>query len=183
MKMFLKVFILAAVLLTVPGMVCAQPEPTREVDIFLKPGVDVGQFKTVGKEPSVSISPTYSWSVEKSDPFLRQRIREILENSLKKQGFVLVDPVEADLKVKVTISQWGRFRNTSDINLMEYLDLEFRAYAVASGDLILRATGKYSRVDPIEDSTVKLGEAYASILDEILASLRAKPVLPSEIVK
>ncbi len=179
MKIFLKVFLLAALLLTFPGMASAQPEPTIETDVFLKPGVDVSQFKTVGKDPSVSINPTYSWSVEKADPFLKQRIREILESSIKKQGFVFVDPVDADLRIKLMISQWGRFRNTNDINLMEYLDFEVRAYAVASGELILRATGKYSRVDPLEDSTVKINEACASLLEKILSSLRVKQEVPS----
>lgn len=183
MKEFLKVFLLAALLLTFSGIVSAQLAPTRETDVYLKPGVDVSQFRTVGKESPVSINPAYSWSVEKADPFLKQRIREILESSMKKQGFILVDPVDADLKIKVTISQWGRFRNTSDINLMEYLDLEVRAYAVASGELILRATGKYSRVDPLEDSTVRINEACASLLDEILSSLRAKKEVPSTTCK
>ena len=175
MKKLLQMFILAAFLLNCPEMALAQPEPLKQVEIYLMPGVDVSRFQTVGKDPSVSIQPAHSWSVDKDDPFLRRRIREILLNSLTRQGFVLVDTADANLTVKVTITQWGRFRNSNDQNLMEYLDLEFRAYDGTNAEMILRAKGKYSRVDPLEETAVKVNEAFASILDEILASLRAKP--------
>ena len=180
----LKIAMLAIFLLASAEMTAsAQPEPTKLVEVFLKPGIDAKQFKTMGDNPSVSIDPTASWSIDSSDPFLKLRIREVLVNSMKRQGFVLVDSSDADLKLKVKVTQWGRLRSSQDLNLMEYLDLEAKVIAVVSGDLILKATGKYSRIDPLENTPDKLNEACGSIMDEILASLRGKPEKPSEAAK
>ena len=153
------------------------------MEVFLKPGIDFRQFKSVGKDVSVSIQPAYFWSVEKSDSFLRQRIREIVGKSVKKQGFAIVEIADADLNLKVIITQWGRFQNSQFLNLMEYLNLEVRAYSGVTGDMLMRATGSYSRVDPLENSAEKLNEAFESIMDEILTSMRVKPETPAAVTQ
>ena len=179
MKKLLLGILFAAFILGCPGVVAAQPEPTRQVELYLKPGVDFRQFRSIAKDLSLSIQPATFWSVENADPFLRQRIREIAGRSIKKQGFDVVDATVADLTVKIIITQWGRFQNSKDLNLLEYLDMEVRAYSGVTGDLLMKTTGSYSRVDPLENSADKINEAFESIMDEALASMRVKPVTPA----
>lgn len=176
MKKYLILLALATLLVNAAeALVLAAPEPTKIVEVFLRPGIDLSQYKTMGTDPAVSIKPMMSWSVDSGDPFFRMRIKEGLENSMKRQGFLLAGPTDADLKLKVTIRQWGRLRNSQDLNLMEFVELEAKVYAAGSGELILRATGKYSRVDPLENTPDKMNEALGSLMDEILSSLRPKP--------
>ena len=176
MNRVLKTLVLAILMLSCAGMTAwAEPEPSRLVEVFLKPGVDFKQFKTMAASPSVSFKPDVSWSIDKDDPFYKLRIQSILEKSIKRQGFILADAVDADLKLKLSVRRWGRLRSTHDLNLMEYLDVEAKVYAVASGDMLMRATGKYERVDPLENTPDKMNAAFESRMDEILGSLRPKP--------
>lgn len=176
MDKLLKVCILAVLFVCCPGMsAMGQPEPAKLVEVFLKPGVDFKQFKSMGEKPSVSIKPAVSWSIDSTDPFLASRIQEILQKSMKNQGFVLVDTVDADLRLNVKVTQWGRLRSNQDLNLMEYLDFEAKVFAAASGEMILRATGKYSRIDPLEHTQDMMNESFESMMNEILSSLRGKP--------
>ena len=161
----------AAILLLGGGLASAQPEPVRQVEMVKKPGVDFHQLKSVGNEVSVSIQPTSDWAIDKSDPFLRQRIQELTLKAAKKQGWIPVDNVDADVKLSVKILEWGRLRNSGDQNLMEFVTLEFKAYSARAEGLILRGTGKYSRVDPTESGLEKVNEAYSSILEEFLSAL------------
>ena len=55
---------------------------------------------------------------------------------------------------------------------MEFFALECRAYSVASGEMIMRATARYSRVDPVEGSMEKMHEAFVSVMEEILLALK-----------
>ena len=175
MEKLFRVCILAVLFACCPEMsAMGQPEPTKLVEVFLKPGVDFKQFKSMGEKPSVSIKPAVSWSVDTADPFLESRIQETLQKSMKSQGFVLVDAVDADLRLNVKVTQWGRLKSNQDLNLMEYLDFEAKVYAVASGEMILRATGKYSRIDPLEHTQDMMKESFESMMNEILSSLRGK---------
>ena len=78
------------------------------------------------------------------------------------------------MKLKLTVKQWGRLRSSGDLNLMEYVTVEARVYAVASGELVLRATGKYNRIDPLDNTPDKMNEGFASLMNEMLAPLRPK---------
>ena len=152
----------------------AAPEPTRLVEVFRKPGVNYGGLKSIGNEVSVSIRPVGDSFFDPSDPFLRQRLAELALMAAKNQGWVAIDNPSADVRISVKLTEWGRFRNKQDQNLMEFFALEFRAYSVESGEMILRATARYSRVDPVEGSMEKMNEAFVSVMEEILAALKAK---------
>ena len=156
------------------GTALAAPEPTKLVEVFRKPGVNYGGFKSIGNEVSISIRPVGDSFFDPSDPFLRQRLAEMSLLAAKNQGWVAIDNPSADVRISVKLSEWGRFRNKQDQNLMEFFALEARAYSVASGEMILRATARYSRVDPVEGSMAKMQEAFVSVLEEILAPLKAK---------
>ncbi len=156
------------------GTVLAAPEPTRLVEVFRKPGVNYTVFKSIGNEVGISIRPAGDSFYDPSDPFLRQRLAELALVAAKNQGWVAIDNPSADVRISVKLSEWGRFRNKQDQNLMEFFALEFRAYSVVSGEMILRATARYSRVDPVEGSMEKMNEAFVSVLEEILAPLKAK---------
>jgi len=171
MKKWGSTFLAAIVLMLCTGLVYAAPEPVRQVEMIRKPGIDFRQFKSVGNEISVSIQPTSSWAIDKTDPFLRQRIQDLTLKAAKNQGWVPIENVDADVKLAVKILEWGRLRNTQDQNLMEYVTLEFKAYSATAEGEILRGTGKYSRVDPVESGLEKVNEAYVSILEEFLAAL------------
>ena len=151
----------------------AVPEPVRQVEVARKPGVDFRQFKSVGTEVSVSLQPANSWSIERSDPFLRQRIQTLALAAAKKQGWIPVDNADADLKLKLKIFEWGRLRNSNDQNLMEYVQFELRAESAQDG-LVMRGIAKYNRVDPTEPDLSKLHEAFGSLLEELLAALHGQ---------
>ena len=153
--------------------VYAQPEPVRLVEMVKKPGIDFRQFKSVGMEVSVSLQPANSWSIERSDPFLRQRIQTLAVAAAKKQGWIPVDNADADLKLKLKIIEWGRLRNSNDQNLMEYVQFELRAESAQDG-VVMRGTAKYSRVDPTEPDLSKVHEAFESLLEEFLAALHGQ---------
>ena len=166
---------LLAVLLSCAGMtVWAEPAPTKLVEVFPKPGVDFAAFKSMGTNPAVNIKPSSSWDIDQDDPFFKLRIQSILERLMQQQGFILVETADADLKLKLTVKQWGRLRSSGDLNLMEYVTVEARVYAVASGELVLRATGKYNRIDPLDNTPDKMNEGFASLMNEMLAPLRPK---------
>ncbi len=167
--------ILTALFLTVcTGTALAAPEPTRLVEVFRKPGINYGGFKSIGNEVSISIRPVGDSFYDPSDPFLRQRLGEMSLVAAKNQGWVAIDNPSADVRISVKLTEWGRFRNKQDQNLMEFFALEFRAYSVASAEMILRATARYNRVDPVEGSMEKMNGAFVSVMEEILASLKAK---------
>ena len=171
MKKWCSMLCVAGLLLLGMRMAYAQPEPVRQVEMARKPGVDFRQFKSVGMDVSVSFRPTSDWAIDKSDPFLEQRIQDLTLKAAKNQGWVPIDNVDADVKLSVKVLEWGRLRNTNDQNLMEYVTLEFRAYSASAEGLILRGTGKYSRVDPVEPDLTKVNEAFVSIMEEFLAAL------------
>ncbi len=150
----------------------AAPEPTKLVEVFRKPGVNYGGFKSIGNEVSVSIRPAGDSFYDRSDPFLRQRLAELSLTVAKNQGWVAIDNTSADVRISVKLTEWGRFRNKQDQNLMEFFALECRAYSVASGEMIMRATARYSRVDPVEGSMEKMHEAFVSVMEEILLALK-----------
>ena len=175
MDKLLRVCLLAVFFACCPGInAMGQPEPTKLIEVFPKPGVDFKQFKSMGEKPSVSIQPAVSWSIDTTDPFLVSRIQESLQKSMKSQGFVLMDAVDADLRLNLKVTQWGRLKSNQDLNLMEYLDFEAKVYAVASGEMIMRATGKYSRIDPLEHTRDIMHESFESMMNEILSALRGK---------
>lgn len=151
------------------GTVMASPEPTRLVEVFRKPGVNFTQFKSVGEEVSISIRPAGASYFDNSDPFLRRRIAEMTLLAAKQQGWVAIDNPSADVRLSVRVTEWGRFRNNKDQNLMEFLAIEVKAYSREPNELVLQATGRYSRVDPEEESMDKMNSAFVSILAEILA--------------
>ena len=173
MKRWCSALCLATLLLFGAVPVYAQPEPVRMVEMVKKPGVDFRQFKSLGTEVSVSLQPANSWSIEQNDPFLRQRIQTLTLAAAKKQGWVPVDNVDADLKLKLKIFEWGRLRNSQDQNLMEYVQFELRAESAQEG-LVLRGTAKYNRVDPTESDLSKVHEAFGSLLEEFFAALHGK---------
>ena len=150
----------------------AAPEPTKLVEVFRKPGVNYSGFKSIGNEVSISIRPVGDSFYDPSDPFLRQRLSEMTLLAAKNQGWVPIDNISADVRVSVKLTEWGRFRNKQDQNLMEFFALECRAYSVASGETILRATARYSRVDPVEGSMEKMNAAFVSVMEEILLALK-----------
>ena len=160
-------------------MVCtsaamAAPEPTKLVEVFHKPGVNYSGFKSIGNEVSISIRPVGDSFYDPSDPFLRQRLSEMTLLAAKNQGWVAIENSSADVRVSVKLTEWGRFRNKQDQNLMEFFALEVRAHSSASGEMVLRATARYSRVDPVEGSMEKMNAAFVAVMEEILASLKAK---------
>ena len=172
MKKWLSVACMAGFLFAWAGTAWAQPEPIRQVEVFRKPGIDFRLFKFIGDEISVNIQPAATWSIDKSDPFLKARIQELSLKAAKQEGWVPISTVDADVKVAIRVYEWGRLQNSHDQNLMEFLTIEVNAYSVSSGAMIFRASGKYSRVDPLETTTDKVNEAYVSILAEILTALR-----------
>lgn len=171
MKKWCSAFCLVIFLLMGMGLAYAQPEPIYQVEMNRKPGIDFRRFKSVGNEISVSFHPNSDWAVEKSDPFLKQRIQAISLRVVKNKGWVAVENMDADLRLSVKILEWGRLRNTQDQNLMEYLKFELSGYSATDEGLVFRGTGQYSRVDPTEQNLGKVNEAYRSILEELLASL------------
>ena len=173
MKRWCSALCLAALLLFGAVPVQAQPEPVRLVEMVKKPGVDFRQFKSVGTEVSVSLQPANSWSIERGDPFLRQRIQTLALTAAKKQGWIPVDNADADLKLKLKIFEWGRLRNSNDQNLMEYVQFELRVESAQEG-LVMRGTAKYNRVDPTEPDLSKVHEAFGSLLEEFLAALHGQ---------
>lgn len=152
--------------------VLAAPEPTKLVEVFRKPGVNYGGFKSIGSEVPISIRPVGDSFYDRSDPFLRQRLAELSLAAAKNQGWVASDNSSADVRISVKLTEWGRFNNKQDQNLMEFFALECRAYSVASGELILRATARYSRVDPVEGSVEKMNAAFLATMEEILLALK-----------
>jgi hypothetical protein len=153
------------------GIAYAQPEPVRLVEMTKKPGVDFRQFTSVGTDVSVSIRPTSEWAIDKTDPFLKQRVQDLTLKAAKNQGWVTTS-TDADVKLSVKILEWGRMRATNDQNLMEYVTVEFKADSAASGGLIFLGTGRYSRVDPVEPDLNKVNDAFVSIMEEMLAAMR-----------
>ncbi len=170
MKRWCNILCLAVLLSFGAVTVHAEPEPVRLVEMVKKPGVDFRQFKSVGTDVSVSLQPANSWSIERSDPFLRQRIQNLVLAAAKKQGWIPVDNADADLKLKLKIFEWGRLRDSHDQNLMEYVRFELRAESAQEG-LVMRGTAKYNRVDPMEPDLSKVHEAFGSLLEEFLAAL------------
>ena len=150
----------------------AAPEPNKLVEVFRKPGVSYSGFKSIGNEVSISISPVGDSFYDRSDPFLRQRLAALSLVAAKNQGWVAIDNTGADVRISVKLTEWGRFRNKQDQNLMEFFALEVRAYSSASGEMILRATARYSRADPVEESMEKMNAAYVAIMEEILLALK-----------
>lgn len=173
MKRWCSALCLATLLLFGAVTAYAEPEPVRLVEMVKKPGIDFRQFKSVGTEVSVSLQPANSWSIERSDPFLRQRIQTLALAAAKKQGWIPVDNADADLKLKLKIFEWGRLRNSQDQNLMEYVQFELRAESAQEG-LVMRGTAKYNRVDPTEPDLSKVHEAFGSLLEEIFAALHGQ---------
>lgn len=155
------------------GDALASPEPTRLVEVFRKPGVIFTQFKSVGEDVAISIRPAGEAYFDNSDPFLRQRIGEMILLAAKQQGWVAVDNPSADVSLSVRVTEWGRFRNNSDQNLMEFLAVEVKAYSREQSDMVLRASGRYSRVDPVEESMEKMNSAFLSIMSEIMSKLKS----------
>ena len=158
-------------------MVCtsaamAAPEPTKLVEVFHKPGVNYSGFKSIGNEVSISIRPVGDSFYDPSDPFLRQRLSEMTLLAAKNQGWVPIDNTSADVRVSVKLTEWGRFRNKQDQNLMEFFALEVRAHSSASGEMVLRATARYNRVDPVEGSMEKMNAAFVAVMEEILLALK-----------
>jgi hypothetical protein len=165
--------LLTALYLTVcASAAMAAPEPTKLVEVFRKPDVNYSGFKSFGNEVSISIRPVGDSFYDPSDPFLRQRLAEMTLLAAKSQGWVPMDNISADVRVSVKLTEWGRFRNKQDQNLMEFFALEVRAYSSASGEMILRATARYSRVDPVEGSMEKMNAAYTAAMEEILLALK-----------
>lgn len=165
-------FCLAAVLLAGTGLVCAQSEPVRQVEMIRKPGIDFRQYKSVGMDVSVSFQPSSSWAIEKGDPFLEQRIQELSLTAAKNQGWVPIDNVSADVKLSVKILEWGRLRNAQDPNLMEYATFELKVYSSTAEGPVFRGTGKYRRAAPPESGMEKVNDVYVSMMEELLAALR-----------
>ncbi len=107
----------------------AATKPTRLLEVFRKPGVNFSQFKSIGDEIIVSIRPVGASFFDNSDPFLRQRIKEMTIQAAKRQGWAPTDNSSADVRLSVKITEWGRFRNNYDQNLMEFLAIEVKAYS------------------------------------------------------
>jgi len=160
-------------MLVFAGIALAAPEPTRLIEVFRKPGVNFRPFKSVGNEISVNIRPEGESFFDASDPFLRERIAEMTLNAAKQQGWVLTENSNADIRLAVKIAEWGRFRNKHDQNLMEFFTIEVNAHSRESDGLILRARGRYSRVDPVEESTNQMHIEFLSIMAEILRALQS----------
>ena len=173
MKKWCNVLCLALLLSFGAAPAFAEPEPVRLVEMVKKPGVDFRQFKSVGTEVSVSLQPANSWSIERGDPFLRQRIQTLALTAAKKQGWIPVDNADADIKLKLKILEWGRLRDSHDQNLMEYVQFELRAESAQDG-LVMRGTAKYNRVDPTEPDLSKVHETFGSLLEEFLAALHGQ---------
>ena len=150
----------------------AAPEPNKLVEVFRKPGVSYSGFKSIGNEVSISIRPVGDSFYDPSDPFLRQRLSEMTLLAAKNQGWVPIDNISADVRVSVKLTEWGRFRNKQDQNLMEFFALEVRAHSSASGEMVLRATARYNRVDPVEGSMEKMNAAFVAVMEEILLALK-----------
>lgn len=158
-------------------MVCtsaamAAPEPTKLVEVFRKPGVNYNGFKSIGNEVSISIRPVGDSFYDPSDPFLRQRLKEMTLLAAKNQGWVPIDNTSADVRVSVKLTEWGRFRNKQDQSLMEFFALEVRAHSSATGEMVLRATARYNLVDPVEGSMEKMNAAFVAAMEEILLALK-----------
>lgn len=155
------------------GSAWAAEDPVRSVEVFRKPGFDFRPLKLMAPSIGIDFKPISTWSVEKGDPYLKDRIRDMVKASLKSKGFAFaVDELQADASVKVRVFEWGRFRNTDNQNLIEYVDMEVRMYEVSSGELILRGTARYRLRNNQQDPTMSsLNEAAASMLDEIFYSL------------
>ena len=173
MKKWCSVFCVAGLLFFGMGLASAQPEPVRQVEMIRKPGINFHQFKSVGTEVSVSLAPTSDWAIDKSDPFLQLRIQDLTLKAAKKQGWVPIDNVDADLKLAVKILEWGRLRNSKDPNLLEFVTVEFKAYSTTAEGLVFRGMGKYSRVDPDEPDLTRVNKAFVSIMEEFLAELHS----------
>ncbi len=152
--------------------IVAAPTPVRQVEVFRKPGVNFSQFKSVGDEMIVSIRPVGASFFDNSDPFLRQRIKKMTIQAAKRQGWAPTDNSSADVRLSVKITEWGRFRNNYDQNLMEFLAIEVKAYSRESGEMVLRAAGRYSRVDPVEESMNAMDAEFVSLMAEILTALK-----------
>ena len=163
--------LLVAGLLLVAGIAYAQPAPVHQVEMFRKPGIDFRQLKSVGMDVEVSLAPTADWAMERSDPFLKQRIQELVLKAAKKQGWIAAENEFADVKLSVKILEWGRLRNSKDANLMEFATFEVKAHSSAAEGLVFRGAGKYSRVDPAEQDLSKVNEAFLSIMEELMAAL------------
>lgn len=173
MKKIITGIMLLLLLSVSAGTAWAAPLPNRTVELYRKPGVNFTQLKSLGEEISVSVRPAGEAYFDSSDPFLRQRVRVLSLEAAKKQGWVAIDNSSADVAVKIRITEWGRFRNRHDQNLLEFFALEVRAMSRTDGELILRANARYSRVDPMEESMEKLHEALQSVMQEIFAALKA----------
>ena len=170
MKKWCRVLLVAGLLL-VAGMAYAQPAPVHQVEMFRKPGIDFRQFKSVGMDIEVSLAPTADWAMDRSDPFLKQRIQEMVLKAAKKQGWIAAENEYADVKLSVKILEWGRLRNRQEANLMEFVSFELKAHSPAAAGLVFRGAGRYSRVDPVEQDLSKVNEAFLSIMEELMAAL------------
>ena len=154
------------------GSVLASPEPVQLVETFRKPGVNYSQYKSVGEDVSISIQPKGASYYDNSDPFLRQRLKSLAIQAAKKQGWVPLENHYADVRLAIKVTEWGRFRNSHDQNLMEFIAIEVKAYSIETSELVLRGTGRYSRVDPDDESMEKAGEAFVEIMSSIMDALK-----------
>ena len=156
----------------VSGNVLAAPEPVQLVETFRKPGVNYSQYKSVGEDVSISIQPKGASYYDNSDPFLRQRLKSLTIQAAKKQGWVPMENHHADVRLAIKVTEWGRFRNSHDQNLMEFIAVEAKAYSIETGELVMRSTGRYSRVDPDDESMEKAHEAFVDIMSSIMEALK-----------
>ena len=158
-----------------PVTAWASEEPVRSVEVFRKPGFDFRSLKTFGDNVSIQFAPVKAWSVEKSDPFLMERIRDMVKASLKGQGyFIAAEGTAPDATVKVKISEWGRFRNTDNQSLIEYVEMDVRVYDELNGAVVLRGTAHYRQYNPKDQSMAGLNAVAASMLDEIFSALTTR---------
>lgn len=162
----------AAILVLSLGIACAQPEPDLRTEISRKPGVDFRQFKSVGNEIAIVLRPTADWAIDKSEPFLQSRIRDLTFKSARMNGWVPVNNEDADLKLTVKIWEWGRIKDSKDPNLMEFLHFELSAVSPRHEGLVFRAKGKYSRIDPVQGDLARIPEVFRSLMDDFLYALR-----------
>jgi hypothetical protein len=168
-------FLLICVFVALPVSAWALDEPARSVEVFRKPGFDFRVLKTFGEGIDIQFAPVKSWSVEKSDPFLKDRIRDMVRQSLKRQGYFFVpEGTVSDATVKVKIFEWGRFRNTDNQNLIEYIDMDVRVFDEAEGTMVLRGTARYRLLNSTDRSMNGLHAMAVSMFDEIFGALTTR---------
>lgn len=171
-KIWSALFVVGFLLMSM-GMVYAQPEPVRLVEMVRKPGINFRQYKSIGSEISVSVKPNSDWAIDKRDTFLEQRVQGLTMKAARNQGWLPADNEFGDVRISVKILEWGRLRNTEDQNLMEFVTFELKAYSNTSEGpvLVFRGNGKYRRVDPVETGLEKVADVYGSMMEELMAAL------------